>query len=111
MDALPIGDDNERAGRCSDSLRYPGDAEPGGHGQQRKGGFYGCVLSHAGNLHSVGVGLESGWTAAQEQAADVDGNGIVDSTDVVLCHAVYRPEQRWDSDGMGGYLRIMLEYT
>lgn len=46
--ALPIGDDNDGL-ECSDSLRYTGGSEPGGYGQQRKGGFYGCVLSHAGN--------------------------------------------------------------
>ena len=28
------------------------------------------------------VGMDSGWTPAQEKAADIDGSGAVDSTDV-----------------------------
>ena len=79
--ALPIGDDNDGLDGAVIHYDTPaalnlGDMDNSGKVDSTEV-FY-LMLGIA----QRGVGLESGWTAAQEQAADVDGNGIVDSTDV-----------------------------
>ena len=79
--ALPIGDDNDGLDGAVIHYDTPaalnlGDMDNSGKVDSTDV-FY-LMLGFA----QCGVGLDSGWTAAQEQAADVDGNGIVDSTDV-----------------------------